>query len=166
MALVYSTIVGTARYPQRADEFEKNANEINGLSAKLRRYIEKIELENEKLNALRECSPLATEQIELLIKSIAELEEKIERIGNEHSKVASSIGTHEKVDYDNASLEMSDAKHRGGKKIGVWAWTKFRSFIFFFSLPTILLIGELIFISDMLRVTAIFTPYLTVPAGR
>lgn len=132
MALVYSTIVGTARYPQRADEFEKNANEINGLSAKLRRYIEKIELENEKLNALRECSPLATEQIELLIKSIAELEEKIERIGNEHSKVASSIGTHEKVDYDNASLEMSDTKHRGGKKIGVWAWTKFRSFIFFF----------------------------------
>jgi hypothetical protein len=131
--LVYSVINATAHYETRSEALNDCGDRIKDLIRNLRREV-----------AEAEKSGVAVD---------------LAKYNGKYDSVSTEAENHSRSDFIIASLEMhSDYKYTGIPRFFLHLKSVFLSLIPYL-VPTLLLIGEIIFITDMLGVTKFFTPY-------
>ena len=133
--LVYSVVIGTARYDVRSEQLNDCGDKIKDLIRELRR--EKESNENKQLN-----------------------EEQLCNLQARYSAIVTDVENHTRNDYRLTLLLTDDMFKITGIK---WLWMWFLSFVFYFlpHIPSVLLLfTEGLFISDIFGITNFFTPFL------
>jgi hypothetical protein len=133
--LVYSVVIGTARYDVRSEKLNDCGDKIKDLIRELRR--QKEFNENEQLNKEELCI-----------------------LQDKYSAIATDVENHTINDYRLTTLNRSDMfKITGIKRLYMWCL-----YFLFYILPhtpsILLLLAEGLFISDMFGITNFFTPFL------
>ena len=133
--LVYSVVMGTARYEIRSTQFTECGDKLKGL-------IRELDKEREK-------------SVDGKIST-----EVLEEFQTRYSDIVTDVENHNRNDYRFATLEMvRDYFITGIPRIKLYAKANLvRGFGFI--LPSILIAIELIFITDMMGATSILTRYL------
>lgn len=132
--LVYSVVIGTARYDMRAEQLTECGD-------KLKELIRSLDKEREAGNGLVSADRLADFQ-------------------RHYSDIATDVENHERNDYRFASLEMvNDYFITGLPRLKLYVVAQFVR-TFGFILPLVLMLMEVVFITDMMGATEILTPYL------
>jgi hypothetical protein len=132
--LVYSVINATARYETRSDALNDCGDKIKDLIRNLRREVS--ESKSSKVNV------------------------DLAKYNQRYDDVSTDAENHTRVDYIFALLEMeSDFKHTGIIRAFMY-FKAFTLYIIPFVTPTLMLGIEVIFITDMLGATKVFTPFL------
>lgn len=132
--LVYSVVIGTARY-------EVRATQLNECGDKLKELIRELDKEREANNG--SIQPL----------KLAEFQKR-------YSDIVTDVENHNRNDYRFATLEMvRDYFVSGLPRLKLYLEAQIIR-AFGFVLPIILMLMEVMFIADMLGATEIFTPYL------
>lgn len=132
--LVYSVINATARYETRSEALNECGDKIKDLIRNLR----------------REVSESKTSGVNVDFAKYTQL----------YDAVTTDAENHSRVDYMLASLDMSyDYKYTGLVRLYMYLKAVFIYGISYI-VPALMLLGELIFVADMLGVTKIFTPFL------
>ncbi len=132
--LVYSVINATARYETRSEALNECGDKIKDLIRNLRREV-----------AEGHASGVS-----------ANLAEYTKR----YDAVSTDAENHSRVDFILASLEMSgDYKYTGLIRLFMYFKAGFLYFIPYV-VPVIMLLAEVVFVTDMLGATEVFTPFL------
>lgn len=132
--LVYSVVIGTARY-------EVRATQLNECGDKLKELIRELEKEREAKNG-----------------NIGE--EKLTLFQKRYSDIVTDVENHNRNDYRFATLEMiRDYFISGLPRLKLYLEAQFiRGFSYV--LPMMLMLMEVMFICDMMGASEFFTPYL------
>jgi hypothetical protein len=132
--LVYSVINATARYETRSEALNECGDKIKDLIRNLRREV-----------AESKASGVSVD---------------LAKYNQRYDDVSTDAENHTRVDFMLASLEMhSDYRYTGLLR----AFIYFRASLLYaipYAIPTLLLGGEIIFVTDMLGISKIFTPFL------
>lgn len=132
--LVYSVINATARYETRSEALNECGDKIKDLIRNLRREVAESESSGVSVN----------------------LAKYIQR----YDDVSTDAENHGRVDFTLASLEMkNDFKYTGLIRL----YMHFKAGALYgvpYVVPTLLLVGEVLFVTDMLGATSVFTPHL------
>jgi len=132
--LVYSVINATARYETRAEALNECGDKIKDLIRNLRREVAEGKASGKSVNLVH--------------------------YNQRYDDVSTDAENHARVDFILASLEMNcDYKYTGLIRLYMYLKAGFL-YTLLFVVPSIMLIGEVIFVTDMLGVTTVFTPYL------
>ncbi len=132
--LVYSVVIGTARYDMRSSQLTECGD-------KLKELIRALEKEREAGGG--NVSPAI----------LAEFQKH-------YSDIVTDVENHERNEYRFAALEMvNDYFLSGLPRLKIYVEAQFVR-AFGFLLPVLLVIMEVIFITDMMGATEILTPYL------
>lgn len=132
--LVYSVVIGTARY-------EVRATQLNECGDKLKELIRELDKEREANNNSMPALKLADFQ-------------------NKYSDIVTDVENHNRNDYRFATLEMvRDYFISGLPRLKLYLEAQFIR-AFGFVLPALLMLMEVVFITDMMGATETFTPYL------
>lgn len=132
--LVYSVINATARYETRAEALNECGDKIKDLIRNLRREVADGKVSGQSVNLVH--------------------------YNQRYDDVSTDAENHARVDFILASLEMnSDYKYTGLIRLYMHLKAVFL-YTLLFVVPAIMLIGEVIFVTDMLGITTVFTPYL------
>lgn len=132
--LVYSVINATARYETRAEALNECGDKIKDLIRNLRREVAESKASGQSVNLIN--------------------------YNQRYDDVSTDAENHARVDFILASLEMNgDYKYTGLIRLFMYLKAGFLYTLLFF-VPSIMLIGEVIFVTDMLGITTVFTPYL------
>lgn len=135
--LLYSVIIGTARYEIRSIQMHKCADEVKELVRELRLAMH----------------PTSSDTIDSA---------KLASIQKAYGEILRNEENHEKNDYRHAQIEAKNEQ-----KVTGWKHCQLRIEAYFFStlyygFPLILLMLELTLITDMIGITSIFTEYLQI----
>lgn len=131
--LVYSVVIGTARYEVRAEKLTECGD-------KLKELIRAIDKERENNNTFS-ANDLTTYQ-------------------DRYSDIVSDTENHTRSDYGLAVLEMErDYLYTGLVRLKIYSHAHFQK-LSLFLLPLALLIVEVIFITDMMGATSVLPDYL------
>lgn len=137
--LVYSVINATARYETRSEALNECGDKIKDLIRNLR----------------REVSEGKTSGVNV----------DLAKYNQRYDDVSTDAENHGRVDFMLASLEMrSDYKYTGLIRLAM----HLRAGLLYlvpYAVPFLLVFGELVFVTDMLGATAVFTPYLQAAKG-
>nr|WP_279324759.1 SLATT domain-containing protein [Caviibacterium pharyngocola] len=132
--LVYSTIIGTAKY-------EVRAKELDSCGVKIKNLIREIRAHRAKTND------------DALMNELDKYTEK-------YNELVESCENHNRADYIYAQLDLSDIY----TITGLHRMALFCKFIFLYIfpyiIPCILILLEVFFLSDLLGITQIFVNYL------
>lgn len=132
--LVYSVVIGTARYDMRAEQLTECGN-------KLKELIRSLDKEREAGDS-----------------SVAP--EKLAEFQKHYSKIVTDVENHDRNDYRFATLEMvNDYFISGFPRFKLYCAAQIVR-AFGYALPVLLMLMEVIFITDMMAATEILTPYL------
>lgn len=132
--LVYSVINATARYETRSEALNECGDKIKDLIRNLRREVAESKSSGVAVN--------------------------LAHYNQRYDDVSTDAENHARVDFILASLEMkNDYKYTGFLRLYMYLKSGMLYSIVFF-VPIIMLVGEIIFLMDMLGVTSVFTPYL------
>ncbi|TIC79697.1 SLATT domain-containing protein [Crenobacter intestini] len=132
--LVYSVVIGTARYDMRAEQLTECGD-------KLKELIRSLDKDRELSNGSISGEKLATYQ-------------------KHYSEIVTDVENHDRNDYRFATLEMvNDYFITGLPRLKLYTEAHLIR-AFGFTLPIILMLMEVIFITDMMGATEILTPYL------
>lgn len=136
--LVYSIIIGGAHYESRIATLKEGGY-------RLKEFIGELGIINEKLKK-EECKSF-----------------NLQKYQDKYSEIlAKCHEQHEACDYNFAMLDMPrDYKLTGLPKLCLWIKAHYGN-KYGYKLSVIMIIGELIFILDMIGITSIITPYLQV----
>lgn len=130
--LVYSVVIGTARYDLRAE----NLNECGDKLKDLNRSLEKETLAGKPENDI------------------------LERYHQRYSDIVTDVENHTRLDYNLATLDMKrDYAITGINRTRLHVTSTFLR-ILPFLLPSAMLFLEAVFITDMVGASSIITPYL------
>ncbi len=133
--LVYSVVIGTARY-------EVRSTQLNECGDKLKELIRELDKERENV------SP----------NNIAA--EKLSEFQKRYSDIVTDVENHVRNDYRFAVLEMVRDYYISGLPRAK-LWVEANSIrLAHYVLPFILMLMEIVFITDMIGATSIFTAYL------
>ena len=130
--LVFSVIIGTARYEVRSTMLTECGNKLKQLIRSIDKY-----MEGDANNFPKD---------------------KLEAFQDEYAKIVEKTENHIRSDYYFAMLEMrKDYNYTGIPRLRIFfiAWAQR---LFNYTIPTFLLVFEIVFISDMLSITDILTP--------
>ncbi len=132
--LVYSVVIGTARYDMRAEQLTECGDKLKGL-------IRSLDKERESVNGSIPPTTLAHFQ-------------------QQYSDIVTDVENHGRNDYRFATLEMvNDYFITGLPRFKLYITAQLvRTFSYI--IPILLMLMEVIFITDMIGVTEILTPYL------
>lgn len=133
--LVYSVVIGTARY-------EVRSTQLNECGDKLKELIRELDKERE----IHETTAIPTEKL-------AEFQKR-------YSDVVTDVENHIRNDYRFATLEMVRDYYLTGIPRLTLALEAHSLRALSFVLPAILMMMEVVFISDMIGATSILTDYL------
>ena len=132
--LVYSVVIGTARYDMRAEQLTECGD-------KLKELIRSLDKEREAGSG--SVTP-----------------EKLAEFQKHYSDIVTDVENHNRNDYRFASLEMiNDYFITGLPRLKLYSEAQIVR-AFGFCLPMLLMFMEVIFITDMMGATEILTPYL------
>lgn len=132
--LVYSVVIGTARYDMRSSQLMECGD-------KLKELIRDLEKDREVAGG-----KISANQLEVYQKR--------------YSDIVTDVENHERNDYRMAVLEMvNDYYICGIPRFKLYLEAHIIR-IFGFILPTVLMLMEVVFITDMMGATKILTPYL------
>lgn len=132
--LVYSVVIGTARYDLRSEQLNDCGDKLKSLIRDLRHEKERKEGEIEK--------------------------EYVDSIKKRYSDISTSVENHTRNDFLLTQLRNNDAYTLTGA-IRLISWGLYWLAYFVFNLtPLILLSIEFVFILDMFGATQIFSPFL------
>ncbi|MGZ5028146.1 MAG: SLATT domain-containing protein, partial [Methylobacter sp.] len=132
--LVYSVIIGTARYDVRSEQLNDCGDKLKELIRELRR---EQEAAGDKLD-----------------------KETIRNLQIRYSAITTDVENHTRNDYRLTLLQTEDMYKITGT-VRLWMWIQYWAFSIIQHIPSIcLLIVELIFILDMFGATKIFSPFL------
>lgn len=132
--LVYSVVIGTARYDMRAEQLTECGD-------KLKELIRSLDNDREASGARLSKDTLAEFQ-------------------QHYSEIVTDVENHNRNDYRFASLEMvNDYFLTGLPRLKLYLEAQIIRALGF-TLPVLLMIMEIIFITDMMGATEILTPYL------
>lgn len=132
--LVYSVVMGTARYDYRSEQLNECGNKVKELIRELRRE--------------REAAGGALSN------------EQLARLHQRYSDIVTDVESHTTNDYRLTVLEMTEEYSVTGL-VRMREWCQSQALRMFpFLLPGALLLIETIFITDMLGATTVFTGYL------
>lgn len=132
--LVYSVVIGTARYDVRATQLTECGD-------KLKELIRGLDKDREAANSRIP-------------------ETKLDEYQKRYSDIVTDVENHVRNDYRFAELEMvNDYFLTGLPRLKLYIEAQLVR-IFAYALPTLLLLLEVIFITDMMAVTDVLTPYL------
>jgi hypothetical protein len=132
--LVYSVINATAHYETRSEALNECGDRIKDLIRNLRREV--VESKGSGVTV------------------------DLAGFNRRYDDISTDAENHNRVDFILATLEMSgDYKYTGLLRLYMFLKAGLLYAIPYI-LPTLLLIGEGIFIADMLNITKVFTPYL------
>ncbi|GAB7540989.1 hypothetical protein CS8_006520 [Cupriavidus sp. 8B] len=132
--LVYSVINATARYETRAEALNECGDKIKDLIRNLRR--------------------------ELAESSKSGVTVDLTKYNQSYDNVSTDAENHARVDFLFATLEMKeDYRYTGITRLYLYLKGTVLS-ITPYTIPTLMLLSEILFITDMLSITKIFTPYL------
>lgn len=140
--LVYSVVIGTARYDMRAEQLTECGD-------KLKELIRSLDKEREA--GVGTIVP-----------------EKLTEFQKHYSDIVTDVENHERNDYRFATLEMvNDYFVTGFPRFKLY-WEAQIVRTFGYILPVLLMLMEVVFITDMMGATEIMTPYLNgkAAAGR
>lgn len=138
--LVYSVINATARYETRSEALNECGDKIKDLIRNLRREV-----------AESKASGVAID---------------LAKYTQRYDDVSTDAENHGRVDFMLASLEMSeDYKYTGVIRFYMYLKAAFL-YTIPYVVPSLMLFAEVIFVTDMLGVTKIFTPFLQPIAQR
>ena len=139
--LVYSVVIGTARY-------EVRSTQLNECGDKLKELIRELDKEREV-------------NLPNLIPA-----QKLAEFQKRYSDIVTDVENHVRNDYRFAVLEMvRDYYIRGLPRVKLWVEAHFLR-VANYVLPALLMLMEIIFITDMMGATFIFTDYLNGKAVR
>jgi hypothetical protein len=131
---VYSVINATAHYETRAEALNECGDKIKDLIRNLRREV-------------------AESSASGVIVNLANYNQR-------YDDVSTDAENHGRVDFIFGTLEMSeDYKYTGILRIYMYIKAVIL-YVIPYIIPTLLLVGEVIFITDMLGATTVFTPYV------
>lgn len=132
--LVYSVVIGTARYDMRAEQLTECGD-------KLKELIRSLDKEREAGGG-------------------SVMPEKLAEFQTHYSDIVTDVENHNRNDYRFATLEMvNDYFVSGFPRLKLYCEAQiFRAFGYV--LPALLTVMEVIFITDMMGATEILTPYL------
>ena len=131
---VYSVVIGTAKYDSRADRLNQCGNQLKDLTREFDRLMDSSNGNPEK--------------------------EKLEDLNKRYFEIITDTENHEDVDYISATLEMPrDYKITGFPFLKKYIEIRLRR-LYPYLLPSALLLLEMVFITDMINITAILTSYL------
>lgn len=132
--LVFSVIIGTARYDVRSEMLTECGNKLKQLIRSIDKHITGDE------NKFPE--------------------ERLAQFQDEYAKIVEKTENHIRSDYYLAMLEMrKDYNHSGIPRIGLFL-TAWLQRLAIYIIPALLLFFELIFITDMLKITNLLAPFL------
>ena len=132
--LVYSVVIGTAKYEVRAENLTDCGNRLKELNRSLARDL---------IDCARESDVL-------------------EAYHTRYSDIVTDTENHSRDDYAFAMLEMRrDYLVTGIPRLKLWV-ASICQYLFRYFLPFFMIITEFVFISDMLGVTCVLTPFLVV----
>lgn len=131
--LIYSVTIGTARYDLRSRELDE-------CGQKIKRLIRDVRTLNEK-------NPEQTKS-------------DLDKINSEYNQVLKESENHSRSDYKLSKLEMTGDYNITGLKRIFLLFTALVQCYFPYLLPAIFLGAEIIFITDMLSITKILSPFL------
>jgi hypothetical protein len=132
--LVYSVVIGTARYDMRAEQLTECGD-------KLKELIRSLDKEREAGAGI--ITP-----------------EKLAEFQKHYSDIVTDVENHERNDYRFATLEMvNDYFLTGFPRLKLYSEAQIAR-AFSYVLPALLMLMEVVFISDMIGATEIMTPYL------
>lgn len=131
--LVYSVVIGTARYEVRAETLTECGDKLKELI----RAIDKEKMDSSGIPP-----------------------EKVANLQERYSDVVTDTENHTRSDYALATLEMKrDYFFTGFLRLKIWATAHTQRSIPFL-IPLFLLAAEVIFITDMMGATSVLTKYL------
>ena len=132
--LVYSVVIGTARYDMRAEQLTECGDKLKELTRKM---------DKERLSSGGTITA-----------------ESLGSFQSHYSDIVTDVENHVRNDYRFASLEMmNDFFITGLPRLQLYLTAQIVRFLPYI-LPLTLMLMEVIFISDMMGRTEIFTPYL------
>jgi hypothetical protein len=132
--LVYSVVIGTGRYDTRATQLTECGD-------KLKELIRELDKEREENNGIIQSAKLAEFQ-------------------KRYSDIVTDVENHERNDYRFATLEMvNDYFISGLPRLKLYLEAHLVR-VFGFILPVLLMMMEIVFITDMMGGTELLTPYL------
>jgi hypothetical protein len=135
--LVYSVINATAHYETRSEALNSCGDKIKDLIRNLRREVAEAKASGVAVN--------------------------LETYNQRYDDVSTEAENHGRADFIVGSLEMrADYKYTGIPRLYLYFKVLLLSSAAY-TIPTLLLIGEVIFITDMLGSTSFFTPYFQAP---
>lgn len=132
--LVYSVVIGTARYDARAAQLTECGD-------KLKELIRGIDKEKERAG-----------------DSISD--ETLEKYQKKYSRIVTDVENHVRNDYRFAVLEMTNDYYFSGLPRIVMNISAQTIRALSYTLPALLLMFEVLFILDMMGITNVLTPYL------
>lgn len=132
--LVYSVVIGTARYDMRAEQLTECGD-------KLKELIRSLDKERESGGG-------------------SVVPEKLAEFQKHYSDIATDVENHDRNDYRFATLEMVNDYFVTGLPRFKLYWEAHIVRAFGYVLPVLLMLMEVIFITDMMAATEILTPYL------
>lgn len=131
--LVYSIVIATSRYDVRAQKLTECGD-------KLKELIRLIDLKSDNGNSISE--------------------QELKSYQDRYSDITTETENHISCDYKFSMLEMPrDYKLTGIKRLHVWTFAVLHSSVSLI-IPSVLLLIEAMFISDMVGATTVFTSYL------
>lgn len=138
--LVYSVVIGKSRYNSRADKLTRCGDSLKELNRELDSFIESKRKDSKE----------------------GFCENDLENFRKRYSQLILESENHDKIDYLIAELDMNnDYKITG--VVRLWKYIRiYFSIIFSYLLPVCFLLGEVLFITDMLNITRVFTGYMSV----
>lgn len=132
--LVYSVVIGTSRYDMRATQLTECGD-------KLKELIRELDKDREANGGCIQSSKLAEFQ-------------------QRYSDIVTDVENHERNDYRFATLEMvNDYFISGLPRLKLYTEAQLVR-AFGFALPVLLMLMEVVFITDMMGGTELLTPYL------
>lgn len=133
--LVYSVINATARYETRAEALNECGDKIKDLIRNLRTEIS-------------------------LSKQITGTGVNLQNYNQRYDDVSTDAENHNRVDFIFSSLEMSsDYNYTGLVRVFMYL-RGITLYLIPYAIPTLMLIAEVFFVTDMIGITSVFTPYL------
>lgn len=131
--LVYSIVIGTARYELRGENLTECGDKLKELS----RDIDKAQMNNQEIT-----------------------QEQYDRFNEKYSLIISDTENHTRGDYELARLEMSSEYHVSGfPRFMIWLRARSERMMPF-AIPVLMNILVLVFITDMLGITQVISPHL------
>ncbi|MDD2698829.1 MAG: SLATT domain-containing protein [Arcobacteraceae bacterium] len=132
--LVYSIVISTARYDLRAETLRECGDKLKELSREVSKEKQYSDIDNDKLTTFQK----------------------------RYTDITTDTENHEAIDFQLATLTMQrDFKITGISRAILYLKLKLWGLSVYF-IPILLILFEIIFITDILGVTSIFTEYLQV----